>query len=503
MVSRKRVDVQYANPEVASSIYERLGVDILTTPTTSGRDVEVEPPRKRYIQADQAVFHSGPTRTAGRVVQNGVAKPLLSNEQIQQFITSTVLPKGRSVASTETVNPNVTDCTVYPSQPGTRIQQQTNCTNVQPQLTLNELRSGQTLQWVSIQQQSQKTKQQLVINSQGNIHPSDQTTFAVQILNPTLTQAELQQPIFANKLILPTNFETQSSTPTIVTDGWVNGTRLQVPTNILSVPSATGVYGQTIQLPPQVISGVSGNSYYNGVYSPVVTPTPNVTTPGPSADYPERSSAVQLESWGLRPQSVPTFKAPMEAQTKTKSKRSKEKTTANVSQGQYASVGKNSPSNSSVAKGSRNEMDAKVMRQAGKLMEASLHQTQNSVPTPATQKGSKKGAKRIVVPPKVQTDPVEYPPYVARIMRILNRQKQGQVESNDDNKESVDSTLKQSTTAGKDVKDRTEPSSKQALTKMKCLLQVCGKLAASLRQTNLCTRTVCQKCAVNAASSTQ
>ncbi|XP_062610683.1 uncharacterized protein LOC134272469 [Saccostrea cucullata] len=395
-----------------------------------------------------------------------VAKPLLSNEQIQQFITSTVLPTGRSVASTETVNPNVTNCTVYPSQPGNRIQQQTDFTNVQPQLILNELRSGQTLPWVSIQQPSQETKQQLVLNSQGYIHPSDQSTFAVQILNPTLTQAELQQPISATELILPTSFETQGSTPTIVTDGWVYGTRLQVPTNILSVPSATGVYNQTIQLPQQTVHEVSSNFYYNGVYSPVITPTPNVTTPGPSAEYPQRSSA-KLKSWSLQPQSVPAFVAPVEAQTKSKPKKSKEKIPKNVSQVQYVSANKHLTSKSTMSKGSRklDKNNAIPMQQSvGKPMDVTLHQTENSVQTSVTQKGGKKGVKRIVVPPKAQTDSVEYPPYVARIMRILNRQKQGQVESADGKKETESDvfTSKQMTSVGKKDTSRADSTHKQA-----------------------------------------
>ncbi|XP_061166335.1 uncharacterized protein LOC133175250 [Saccostrea echinata] len=246
------MDVQYLNPAVASSIYKRLGVDILTTPTTFGGIEEVEPPRKCYIQAaNQAVFqNTGPTRRAGRVVPNGVTKPLLSNEQIQKFITSTVLPNGRPVSSTEEVNPNVTRCTVYPSQPRTRIQQQTDPTHVQPQVTLNELRSGQTLPWASIRQQGQdtilqmqteyndqSTVQQLVLNSQGNIHPSAQNAFAVQVLNPTLTQAKLQQPISANELILPTNVEVQGFIPTFVSNEWVMGTELQVPTNSINYSS--------------------------------------------------------------------------------------------------------------------------------------------------------------------------------------------------------------------------------------------------------------------------
>ncbi|XP_061166557.1 uncharacterized protein LOC133205196 [Saccostrea echinata] len=468
---RKRMDVQYPNPEVASSIYKRLGVDILTTPTTSGGIEEVEPPRKRYIQAvSQAVFHNiGSTRTAGRVVTNGVAKPLLSNEQIQQFITSTVLPNGRSVTSTEAVNPD-------PSQPGTRIDQQTDCTNVHPQLTLNVLRSGQTLPWMSIQQQSQETVlqkqteyndqstvQQLVLNSQGNIHPSAQNAFAVHILNPTLTKAGPQQPISANELILPTNVEVQGYTPTIVPHEWVKRTELQVPTNIISVPSVAGVYDQTIYLPTQTIYG-------DGNYSPVETPTCNVATTGLSAGYSQRCSAAQLESWSLSPQSVPTCVAPMEAQTKTKTKKSRKKTPTDVSQKQYANADKSKQaSNSSMAKGSRNlaKMDGRPMQQTtGKQMEATLHQTQskNSAPTSVTQKGGKKRVKRIVVPPKVQTDPVEYPPYVARIMRILNRQKQGHGESTDDNKESVDSTPRQITTAGKNDKDRANSTPKQATT---------------------------------------
>ncbi|XP_061166429.1 uncharacterized protein LOC133175351 [Saccostrea echinata] len=217
------------------------------------------------------------------------------------------------------------------------------------------------------------------------------------------------------------------------------------------------------------VHGVSSNSYYEGAYSPVVTPTPYVATTGLSADYLQRCSDDQLKSWSLSPQSVPTFVAPMEAQTKTKTKKSRKKTPTNVSKGQYANAdfGKHSTSKSSVAKGSRNlaKMDVRPMQQTtGKQMEATLHQTQsqNSGPSSTTQKDGKKGIKRIVVPPKVQTDPVEYPPYVARIMRILNRQKQGQLESTDDKKESEDSPTKQMTTAGKDVKGKTDSSPRQA-----------------------------------------
>ncbi|XP_061197902.1 uncharacterized protein LOC133206012 [Saccostrea echinata] len=112
-------------------------------------------------------------------------------------------------------------------------------------------------------------------------------------------------------------------------------------------------------------------------------------------------------------------------------------------------------------------MDVRPMQQTtGNQMEATLHQThsQNSAQSSVTQKGGKKEVKRIVVPPKIQTDPVEYPPYVARIMRILNRQKQGHGESTDDKKESVDSTPKQMTTAGRNDKDRSDSTPKQATT---------------------------------------
>ncbi|XP_062606157.1 uncharacterized protein LOC134267964 [Saccostrea cucullata] len=458
---RKRVDVQYPDPEAASRIYGRVGVDILTTPTTSGRDVEVEPPRKRYIHAtNHAVFHNtGTTRTAGRVVTHGVAKPLLSNEQIQQFISSTVLPSGRSVSRTEAVDRNAINCTMYPTQQGTRVQLQTEPANVQPQLTLNERRSGQILPWVSIQQQTQENVlqrqteycvQQLAINSQGHIHPSARNAFAIHVLNPTLTQTELQQPISANELNLLRNAEVQGDTPTILTNEWFNRKILQVPSNNIGVP-VTGVYDQTLIQPTQLIHGVSSNCFYNDAYSTVITPKPHVKTIGLSADYPQRSTAGHFESWSLNPQSVPTFVAPVEAQTKTKTKKSKKKTTTNIT------------SNSSRAKGSRNfaKMDVSSMQQTtAKQMEATLHQTQSpkSASTSVTQKG---GKKRIVVPPKVQTDPVEYPPYVARIMRILNRPKQGQVESTGDERESVDSSPKQMTTAGKN-NDRTDSTHKQA-----------------------------------------
>ncbi|XP_061196480.1 uncharacterized protein LOC133204754 [Saccostrea echinata] len=360
------------------------------------------------------------------------------------------------------------------------LSEKTDCTNVHPQLTLNVLRSGQTLPWTSIQQQSQETVlqtgynaqstvQQLVLNSQGNIQPSAQNGFAVHVLNPTLTQAEPQQPISANELVLPINLEIQGCTPTIVPDEWVKRTELQVPTNILSIPSVAGVNDQIIYLPTQTIHGVSSNCYNEGAYSPLVTPTPNMATTGLSADYPQRCSANQLESWSLNPKSVPTFVAPMEAQTKTKTRKTKKRTPKNVSQGQYASLDKQLTSNSSKAKVSRNldKMEARSMQQTpGKQMEATVQQTQsqNSAPSSVTQKSGKKGVKRIVIPPKVQTDSVEYPPYVARIMRILNRQKQGQVESTDDKKESVDSTSKQMSTAGRNAKDRADSTLKEATT---------------------------------------
>ncbi|XP_062607403.1 uncharacterized protein LOC134269195 [Saccostrea cucullata] len=264
------------------------------------------------------------------------------------------------------------------------------------------------------------------------------------------------------------SFGVQDYTPTIVTDEWVNGTTLQIPTNITNVPSVTGVYDQTIHLPQQSVHGVSSNCYYNGVHSPVVTPTPNVTTPGPSAEYPQRSSA-KLKSWSLQPQSVPAFVAPVEAQTKSKPKKSKEKIPKTVSQGQYVSADKNLTSKSSMAKGSRKleKNNAKPMQQSvGKPVDVTLHQTENSVQTSLAQKGGKKGVKRIVVPPKAQTDSVEYPPYVARIMRILNRQKQGQVESADDKKETESDvfTSKQMTSVGKKDTGRSDSTPKQATT---------------------------------------
>ncbi|XP_061166539.1 uncharacterized protein LOC133175452 isoform X2 [Saccostrea echinata] len=226
-----------------------------------------------------------------------------------------------------------------------------------------------------------------------------------------------------------------------------------------------------------------------------MTPTCNVATTGLSADYLQRCSAVQLESWSVSPQSVPTFVAPMEAQTKTRPKKSKKKTPTNVSQRQHANaeMGKQT-SNSSMAKGSRNlsKMEVRPMQQTtGGQMEATLHQTQsqNSAPNSVTQKGGKKGVKRIVVPPKVQTDPVEYPPYVARIMRILNRQKQGHGESTDDKKESVDSTPKQMTTAGRNDEDRTDFTPNQATTADKKVIDTVNSSLKQKGQQSVVSRT--------------
>ncbi|XP_061166430.1 uncharacterized protein LOC133175352 [Saccostrea echinata] len=164
----------------------------------------------------------------------------------------------------------------------------------------------------------------------------------------------------------------------------------------------------------------------------------------------------------------------MEAQTKTKTNKSKRRTPKSVSQGPYANadIGQHITSNSSMTKGSRNlaKIDVRPKQQStGKQMVPTLHQTEsdNSTrPAPASvnKKKGKEGVKRIVVPSKVQTDPVEYPPYVARIMRILNRQKQGQMEANDNKRESVDSTSKQIAPSDRNDKDRADSTPKQATT---------------------------------------
>ncbi|XP_056009416.1 uncharacterized protein LOC125680019 [Ostrea edulis] len=88
--------------EAVPSVYQSLG--ILSTPTTS-----VEPPRKRHrSNAAQIRFQkAGSIRREESVVPK-CAKPLLSNEQIQQFITSTVIPHGRTLARADLVSAHAT-----------------------------------------------------------------------------------------------------------------------------------------------------------------------------------------------------------------------------------------------------------------------------------------------------------------------------------------------------------------------------------------------------------
>lgn len=45
----------------------------------------------------------------------------------------------------------------------------------------------------------------------------------------------------------------------------------------------------------------------------------------------------------------------------------------------------------------------------------------------------KKTVKRILIPPKIRENPVSYPPYVNRIMKILARGQQKQTDIFDDN----------------------------------------------------------------------
>nr|XP_022322741.1 uncharacterized protein LOC111124170 [Crassostrea virginica] len=84
-MKKREVEEQSVTPSNAFFGYEGIGKDgILTTPfIATEKFLEVEPSRKR--------FQAGIQRT----LVNGTITQLLSNEQIQQFINSTVIPQHR------------------------------------------------------------------------------------------------------------------------------------------------------------------------------------------------------------------------------------------------------------------------------------------------------------------------------------------------------------------------------------------------------------------------
>ncbi|XP_078326126.1 uncharacterized protein LOC111124170 [Crassostrea virginica] len=90
---KREVEEQSVTPSNAFFGYEGIGKDgILTTPfSATEKFLEVEPSRKRFQAGIQHTLVNG---TVNRGVVGGITQ-LLSNEQIQQFINSTVIPQHR------------------------------------------------------------------------------------------------------------------------------------------------------------------------------------------------------------------------------------------------------------------------------------------------------------------------------------------------------------------------------------------------------------------------
>ncbi|XP_078341618.1 uncharacterized protein LOC111109276 isoform X2 [Crassostrea virginica] len=98
---RKREDDLLAVP----SLNRRQGMDVRTSPVISGTYVEVEPRHQRFVPSTVGSGYqsSGATRMPDRV---GLYETtgLLSDDQIQRFISTTVLPHHRTLTNSEGVS---------------------------------------------------------------------------------------------------------------------------------------------------------------------------------------------------------------------------------------------------------------------------------------------------------------------------------------------------------------------------------------------------------------
>lgn len=129
----------YPETEVATSNYRRPEIDTTTLPVKSGTYKEVEPMRNQFLpNVVQTVLQNTelePTRTVERMAQLW-ANQLLSDEQIHQFIESTVLPHHRRLT-----NPHKSNFTTNQQRRPTNSEEKLNrqCAVVQGPPQANEL----------------------------------------------------------------------------------------------------------------------------------------------------------------------------------------------------------------------------------------------------------------------------------------------------------------------------------------------------------------------------
>nr|XP_034324970.1 uncharacterized protein LOC105329311 isoform X1 [Crassostrea gigas] len=353
---RKRMDEQCLAPEAASIIYERPEMGFLTTPLTSGTLME--------------------------------ANQVLSDEQIQQFISSTVLAHHSHRSITK------------PSNVG---------------------------YWPYCQAESRPTLQNFQTSTQRIIVPQNQGSMSLQTVTP---QVPREQPEHGARRAMFYG-HTQSIVNTESYNSIQNGQFSQyagiTSDQICSKNKKNTERRRKNNKSKATPQGSHRSPNVDKKQPPIGIATTNHVTIG---DLSQNSPTNKPEPWSLVPQPVLMYVKPMEAQTnQTLSRLMALREAERV--GGVAHFGNNGYKNV-VAKRKLDPEQSDSGGRTKKKMRGHNHgHTSEQLSTEQT--GCKKTVKRIIVPPKTRKNPASPPPYVSRIMRILARGQKKQSDTFDDN----------------------------------------------------------------------
>ncbi|XP_034323745.2 uncharacterized protein [Magallana gigas] len=367
---RKRMDEQWLAPEAASVIYERPEMGFLTTPPTSGTLME--------------------------------ANQVLSVEQIQQFISSTVFARHSHRSITKPSNVGYWPYCQAESRP-----------------TLQNFQTHGTQEVISLSRTA----------TQRNIVPQIQGSLSLQTVTPQVPREQPQH--YAQRAMFYGH--TQSIVNTESYNNIQNGqfrpyaviaSDRICPKNKKNTERRRKNYKSKAKEAPQ---GSSTSPNVDKQQPPIGIATTNHVATG---DHYQNSPTNQLEPWSLVPQPVLMHVKPMEAQTNQTLSRLMALRAAERVGG--VNHFENSGYKNVVAKRKLETEESDSGGRTKKKMRGQNHgHTSEQLSTEQT--GGKKTVKRIIIPPKTRKNPASPPPYVSRIMRILARGKQTQSDTLDDN----------------------------------------------------------------------
>ncbi|XP_034324971.2 uncharacterized protein [Magallana gigas] len=346
---RKRMDEQCLAPEAASIIYERPEMGFLTTPLTSGTLME--------------------------------ANQVLSDEQIQQFISSTALARHRTITK--------------PSK-------------------------------VCCQSESRPTLQNFQTSTQRIIVPQNQDSLSLQTVTPQdpreQPQHYAQRAMFYGHTQSIVNTESYNSIQNGQFSQYAGITSDQICSkNKKNTERRRKNYKS--KAAPQ---GSERSPNVDKKQPPISIVTTNHVTTG---DLSQNSPTNKPEPWSLVPQPVLMHVKPMEAQTNQTLSRLMALRAAE----RVGGVGcfENNGYKNVVAK---RKLDTEQSDSGGRTKKRMRGQNHGHTSEQlSTEQTGGKTVKRIIVPPKTRKNPVSPPPYVSRIMRILARGQKKQSDTFDDN----------------------------------------------------------------------